>query len=139
MSVCSRSGDVSCRSIHLDGRKYRSSAKRVLVSCWPSCGFVTSRVRHLLDFVFRRKHYFRGPIRLQVFDRCRGIDNDPVEPDPMPSRVSSQLSLVPLITPARFLGRPGEVRLSIDIYTSVLPADIKADIKVPGAMPAPCE
>lgn len=46
----------------------------------------------------------------QVYDRCRGVDNDPVEPDPTPSRVSSQLSLVPLITPAHCLGKPGEVR-----------------------------
>lgn len=45
----------------------------------------------------------------QVYDRCRGIDNDPVEPDPIPSRVSSQLSLVPLVPPAHYLGKPGEV------------------------------
>ncbi|CAM9560687.1 unnamed protein product, partial [Scytosiphon promiscuus] len=44
----------------------------------------------------------------KVFDRCRGIDTDPVEPDPIPSRVSSQLSLVPLISPAHCLGKPGE-------------------------------
>ncbi|CAM9178189.1 unnamed protein product [Ectocarpus sp. 13 AM-2016] len=55
----------------------------------------------------------------KVFDRCRGIDNDPVEPDPMPSRVSSQLSLVPLITPARCLGRPGEE------LTPVFPWEVK--------------
>lgn len=47
---------------------------------------------------------------LQVYDRCRGIDHDPVEPDPIPSRVSSQLSLAPLITPAHCLGNPGKVR-----------------------------
>eukprot|EP00903_Cladosiphon_okamuranus_P014191 g13185.t1 len=45
---------------------------------------------------------------VKVYDRCRGIDHDPVEPDPIPSRVSSQLSLVPLITPAHCLGKPGE-------------------------------
>lgn len=46
----------------------------------------------------------------QVYDRCRGIDNDPVEPDPIPARVSTQLSLFPLIRPAYALGKPGEVR-----------------------------
>ncbi|CAM9355446.1 unnamed protein product [Hapterophycus canaliculatus] len=45
---------------------------------------------------------------MKVFDRCRGIDNDPVEPDPIPSKVSSQLSLVPLISPAHCFGKPGE-------------------------------
>lgn len=61
--------------------------------------FPTSRVWFSLrDFLF------------QVYDRCRGIDKDPVEPDPIPSRISSQLSLVPLITPAHCLGKPGEVR-----------------------------
>lgn len=51
----------------------------------------------------------------QVYDRCRGIDHDPVEPDPIPSRVSSQLSLVPLIAPADCFGKPGEVRWSVRV------------------------
>eukprot|EP00752_Nemacystus_decipiens_P009989 g8908.t1 len=56
---------------------------------------------------------------VKVYARCRGIDHDPVEPDPIPSRVSSQLSLVPLITPARCLGKPGEK------LTPVLPWEVE--------------
>lgn len=46
----------------------------------------------------------------QVYDRCRGIDHDPTEPKPEPSRVSSSISFVPLIKPAPCLGKPNEVR-----------------------------
>ncbi|CAB1097215.1 unnamed protein product [Ectocarpus sp. CCAP 1310/34] len=107
----------------------------------PGCGTGSAAARHFLGWgvrsVFDLRQIEAAELRkrlgeqlgAKVFDRCRGVDNDPVEPDPIPSRVSSQLSLVPLITPARCLGRPGEVRLSIDVYTSVLPTDIKADIK----------
>lgn len=58
----------------------------------------------------------------QVYDRCRGIDNDPVQPDPAPSRVSTQMSFVPKIKPAYCLGKPGEVRNGRCVEGFVSPA-----------------
>lgn len=59
--------------------------------------------------VYRVFSWSRFDSRPQVYDRCRGIDDDPVEPNPEPSRVSSSMSLVPLIKPAQCLGMPNEV------------------------------
>ncbi|CAM9887204.1 unnamed protein product, partial [Ectocarpus sp. 8 AP-2014] len=97
----------------------------------PGCGTGSTAARQFLGWgvksVFDLRQIEAAELRkrlgeqlgAKVFDRCQGIDNDPVEPDPTPSRVSSQLSLVPLITPARCLGRPGEK------LTPVFPWEVK--------------